>query len=106
MSLLWRNLKMNARRLLPELSWTYKGGACSRFGDNVSQHFKVFDRNRYYFISKSSAKRILKAKELVTIPAFILLYASEEFKNKTHFVYKRWQTDLTYFIVFGSVCIA
>ena len=42
------------------------------------------------FISESSVYRILKAKGLITTPAHILLSASGEFNNKTHFVHERW----------------
>lgn len=35
------------------------------------------------FISESSVYRILKAYDLIASPAFILLYASESFKNPT-----------------------
>ena len=47
------------------------------------------------FISESSVYRILKAKGLVTTPAHILLFAGDEFSDKTHFVCQMWQTDFT-----------
>ena len=53
------------------------------------------------FISESSVYRILKAKGLITTPAHILLSASDEFNNKTHFVHEMWQTDFTYFKIQG-----
>jgi putative transposase len=54
-----------------------------------------------YFISESSVYRILKANGLITAPAFILLSAANEFKTKTTRVNEMWQTDFTYFRVFG-----
>lgn len=53
------------------------------------------------FISESSVYRILKANGLVTTPQHILLSASDEFKEKTHFVHQMWQTDFTYLKVLG-----
>ena len=61
---------------------------------------KITDEQRI-FISESSVYRILKAKGLITTPAHILLSASDEFTNKTHFVHELWQTDFTYFKILG-----
>jgi putative transposase len=61
---------------------------------------KITDEQRI-FISESSIYRILKEKGLVTTPAFILLSASDHFKNKTQFVHELWQTDFTYFKILG-----
>ncbi len=54
-----------------------------------------------YFISESSVYRILKAHDLITSPAYILLQASDSFKNPTRRVHELWQTDFTYFRVIG-----
>jgi putative transposase len=61
---------------------------------------KITDEQRI-FISESSVYRILKAKGLITTPAHILLSASNEFSQKTHFVHELWQTDFTYFKILG-----
>jgi transposase-like protein len=50
-----------------------------------------------YFISESSVYRILKAADLITSPAYVLLSASDSFKNPTTRVHEMWQTDFTYF---------
>jgi hypothetical protein len=50
-----------------------------------------------YFVSQSSAHRILKAAELITSPASILMSASDAFKDPTTRVDEMWQTDFTYF---------
>ncbi len=50
-----------------------------------------------YFVSESSVYRILKAADLITSPAYILLSASDRFKNPTSRVHEMWQTDFTYF---------
>ena len=53
------------------------------------------------FISESSVYRILRDYDLVTSPAYIVLSASDEFKNKTSRVNQLWQTDFTYFKIIG-----
>ena len=49
------------------------------------------------FISKSSVYKILKDYDLVTSPAYTVIKASDEFKDKTTYVNQMWQTDFTYF---------
>jgi len=53
------------------------------------------------FISESSVYRILKAKNLVTSPNFIVLSAADEFEYKPKRVNELWQTDFTYLKVIG-----
>ena len=60
---------------------------------------QLFTDNQAYFISESSVYRILKAKGLITSPAFTLKSAADEFKHKTTAVNELWQTDFTYFHV-------
>lgn len=57
--------------------------------------------NQGWFISESSVYRILKEKGLITSPAWILMAASDEFKDKTTHVHQQWQTDFTYFKIIG-----
>jgi len=54
-----------------------------------------------WFISESSVYRILKERGLITSPAWILMAASDEFKDKTTYVHQQWQTDFTYFKIIG-----
>ena len=54
------------------------------------------DENRY-FVSESSVYRILKSADLITSPAYVLMRASDTFKNPTTRVHEMWQTDFTYF---------
>ncbi len=54
------------------------------------------DQNRY-FVSESSVYRILKAADLIASPAYILMSASDAFKDSTTRVHEMWQTDFTYF---------
>ena len=52
--------------------------------------------DRRYFLSESSVYRILKAHDLITSPAYVLMSASDAFKNPTRRVHEMWQTDFTY----------
>lgn len=53
------------------------------------------------YVSESSVYRILKEKGLIHTPAFVLMKADDEFKDKTHRVNEMWQTDFTYFKIPG-----
>lgn len=61
---------------------------------------RITDINEY-FISESSVYRILKAHDLITSPAYILMQAGDSFKNPTRRVHELWQTDFTYFRIIG-----
>jgi putative transposase len=54
-----------------------------------------------YFVSESSVYRILKAADLITSPAYVLMSASDAFQNPTTRVHEMWQTDFTYFRIVG-----
>ncbi len=45
--------------------------------------------------------RLLKAHDLITSPAFVVIKAASEFKDKTTAPNQLWQTDFTYFKVIG-----
>ena len=53
------------------------------------------------FISESSVYRILKSFDLITSPAYLVMSASDSFKDKTVRVNEMWQTDFTYLKVTG-----
>src|SRR3954463_8653723 len=54
-----------------------------------------------YFVSEASGYRLLKAHDLITSPAFIVVKAADEFKDKTTAPNQLWQTDFTYLKVLG-----
>ena len=54
-----------------------------------------------YFVSESSVYRLLKAHDLITSPAFIVMKAANEFKDKTTAINQQWQTDFTYLKIIG-----
>jgi len=60
-----------------------------------------FTDTKNYFVSESSIYRLLKACDLITSPAFIVIKAAAEFKDKTTAPNQQWQTDFTYFKVIG-----
>ena len=60
-----------------------------------------FTDTQAYFVSESSVYRLLKAHDLITSPAFIVIKAAAEFKDKTTAINQLWQTDFTYFKIIG-----
>jgi len=60
-----------------------------------------FTDERQYFVSEASVYRLLKAHDLITSPAFIVLKAADEFRDKTTAPNQLWQTDFTYLKVTG-----
>ncbi len=54
-----------------------------------------------YFVSEASVYRLLKAHDLITSPAFIVMKAANEFREKTTAVHQLWQTDFMYLKVIG-----
>src|SRR4051794_13050915 len=60
-----------------------------------------FTDTRNYFISETSVYRLLKARDLIASPAFIVIKAADSFKDKTTAPNQLWQTDFTYLKVIG-----
>ena len=60
-----------------------------------------FTDTRAYFVSEPSVYRLLKAHDLITSPAFIVIKAANEFSDKTSTPNEMWQTDFTYFKIIG-----
>jgi putative transposase len=61
----------------------------------------TFTDTKGYFVSEASVYRLLKAHDLITSPAFIVMKAASEFKDKTTAINQMWQTDFTYFKIIG-----
>ena len=55
-----------------------------------------FTDTQRYFVSEASVYRLLKAHNLITSPAFIVIKAADEFRDKTTAINQMWQTDFTY----------
>ena len=60
-----------------------------------------FTDEEKYFVSEASVYRLLKAQDLITSPAYIVIKAAEEFKDKTRAPNQLWQTDFTYLKIMG-----
>mgnify|MGYP001794353120 CR=1 FL=1 len=61
----------------------------------------TFTDEKRYFVSEASVYRLLKSHDLITSPAFIVMKAASEFKEKTTAPNQLWQTDFTYLKVIG-----
>jgi len=58
------------------------------------------DQNKY-FVSEASVYRLLKSHDLISAPAYIVVKAADEFRDKTTAPNQMWQTDFTYLKVIG-----
>jgi len=61
----------------------------------------TFTDERNYFISEASVDLLLKAHDLITSPAFVVMKAANEFQDKTTAPNQLWQTDFIYLKVIG-----
>ena len=61
-----------------------------------------FTDTENYFVSEASVYRLLKSLNLITSPAFIVIKAANEFKDKTTAINQLWQTDFTYLKVIAK----
>ena len=62
-----------------------------------------FTDTKNYFVSEASVYRLLKEHDLIASPAYIVMKAADEFKDKTTAPNQLWQTDFTYLKVIGWV---
>ena len=60
-----------------------------------------FTDEERYFVSEASVYWLLKAQDLITSPAYVVIKAADEFRDKTTAPNQLWQTDFTYLKVTG-----
>jgi putative transposase len=60
-----------------------------------------FTDERKYFVSEASVYRLLRVHDLITSPAYVVIKAANEFKDKTTAINQLWQTDFTYLKITG-----
>ncbi len=60
-----------------------------------------FTDEHQYFVSEAMVYRLLKARDLITSPAYVVVKAADAFHTKTTRVNEMWQTDFTYFKIIG-----
>lgn len=90
----WNEIPLQEKQLIIETALN--------FPDRSSREIAYLFTDTYKrFVSESSVYRILKAKGLITPPAYDLIKASDAFKDKTTRVNEMWQTDFTYFKIIG-----
>lgn len=56
---------------------------------------------KFRYVSESSVYRILKERGLITSPAYIVMSAADNYKDKPSKVHEQWQKDFTYFKIIG-----
>ena len=52
-----------------------------------------FTDERRYFVSEASVYRLVQSQDLITSPAYIVIKAADEFREKTTAPNQLWQTD-------------
>jgi transposase InsO family protein len=52
-------------------------------------------------VSEATVYRLLKAHDLITSPAYVVIKAADQFHTKTTRPNEMWQTDFTYFKIIG-----
>jgi len=60
-----------------------------------------FTDEQRYFVSESTVYCLLKAHDLITSPAFVVIKAADQFHTKTTRPNEMWQTDFTYCKIIG-----
>lgn len=90
----WNTIPQEQKNLVVELALEHPQLSSRELACKLTDEQQVF-------ISESSIYRILKARGLITPPAYVVNAASDEFRDKTAFVHQLWQTDFTYFRIIG-----
>lgn len=57
----------------------------------------TFTDQQRYFLSEATVYRLLKAHDLITSPAYVVIKAADRFHTQTTRINEMWHTDFTYF---------
>ncbi|CTQ51850.1 hypothetical protein LP7551_00366 [Roseibium album] len=88
-SRVWNRIPDDVRRRVVALAWAEP--------ELSPRELAVrFTDTQQYFVSEASVYRLLKAHDLITSPAFVVIKAADEFRDKTTAINQMWQTDFTY----------
>lgn len=60
-----------------------------------------FTDEKCYFVSEAAVCRLLKAHDLITSPAYVMIKAADQFHTRTTRPNEMWQTDFTCFKIIG-----
>jgi hypothetical protein len=90
----WNRIPDEVRRRIVEL-------ALERPELSPRELVVTFTDTQGYSVSEASVYRLLKAHDLITSPAYVVIKAAESFKDKTTAPNQLWQTDFTYLKVIG-----
>ena len=93
-SRVWNRIPDNVRAMIVEL-------ALEQSELSPRELAVRFTDEHGYFVSEATVYRLLKAHDLITSPAFIVMRAASEFTDKTGRPNEMWQTDFTYLKIIG-----
>ena len=90
----WNKINQADRDTVVEIALTQPELSSREIAWNITDNYN-------YYISESSVYRILKSNGLITTAPFRIMSASDSFHDKTTAVDQMWQTDFTYFKIYG-----
>ena len=93
-SRVWNRIPDNVRAMIVEL-------ALEQSELSPRELAVRFTDEHGYFVSEATVYRLLKAHDLITSRAFIVMRAASEFTDKTGRPNEMWQTDFTYLKIIG-----
>ena len=70
----------------------------------IFENFDIIDINEHCppsAVPRQRLYRLLKAHDLITSPAYLVIKAADQFHTKTTRPNEMWQTDFTYFKIIG-----
>jgi transposase InsO family protein len=88
-------------RIAPEVQDQIVGLALEQSELSPRELAVRFTDERQYFVSEATVYRLLKAHDLITSPAYVVIKAADQFHTKTTRPNEMWQTDFTYFKIIG-----